>query len=105
MLKPQAPDTLQNITLGSTLAALRRREAGLLETVLNWLQAQSARALDVMPGEEFRVAMAEGQGTAANESSDGARGNTLNDSHPLDHDSTAFQMWALRCCWATALCK
>ena len=62
MLKPQANDTLQNITLSSTLAALRRREAGLLETVLNWLQAQSARALDVMPGEEFRVAMAEGQG-------------------------------------------
>ena len=60
MLKPQDKESLQNMTLGSTLAALRRGESGVVEALLGWLQAQSARNLEVLPGEEFRVALTEG---------------------------------------------
>lgn len=66
MLKGQELNTsTQWLTLRATFAAVRRGEAGLLEGLLMWMQAQSARLLKVLPGEEFRVALTESRATQA----------------------------------------
>jgi len=54
-----------NVTLWSSMRAVRRGEVGPLEAVLMWMQASSARVLDVLPGEEFRVALAEARACGA----------------------------------------
>jgi len=54
-----------NVTLRSSMRAVRRGEVGPLEAVLMWMQASSARVLDVLPGEEFRVALAEARACGA----------------------------------------
>jgi len=59
MLKPQDPEEIKNMTLKNAMASVKRKETSLVEALLSWVQAQSARTLDALPGEEFRVAQRE----------------------------------------------
>jgi len=66
---PSSPSPLapacDGVTLRSSLAAVRRGDAGLLEALLTWQQARSCRMLAAAPGAEFRAALAEARACGA----------------------------------------
>ena len=55
----------EDVTFWSSVSAVRQGKIGPLEACMLWMQSQSARMLDVLPGEEFRVALTEARACEA----------------------------------------